>query len=282
MTILLVGGTGTTGKRLTQLLQNANYSFLIASRSPEKLPEEHRGQGVKFDWNDPTTFENPFKADTNIDRVYLICAVAVDRLAIMKPWIDLAVSKGVKRIVLVSASVFPYGGESAGAVHKYIAELGIDYCVLRPTWFMENFSTQFYHAICENNEIATSALDGRVALVSVDDIMEVAFRALVDEKSHNTDHVIVGPELLSYDEAVGILSEVIGRKITHRHMPQTEAKEFYMSFGIPEDYALMLIGVEGEIANGNEEAQFHRENKIVGETHIRDFFQTNRDIWIRK
>lgn len=147
MTILLTGGTGKTGSRLARLLKNANHPFLIATRSPEKLPELYQGQGVKFDWNDPATYENPFKADANIDRVYLIGASAVDMLTPMKPWIDLAVSKGVKRIVVLSATICSYGGPSVGAIHKYVAELGIDYCVLRPTWF---FGTSFSY---RNDEI---------------------------------------------------------------------------------------------------------------------------------
>jgi hypothetical protein len=64
----------------------------------------------------------------------------------------------------------------------------------------ENFATQFYASIRDHNEIPTTAGDGRVPLVSADDIAKVAFEALVDKKSHNTDHIIVGPELLTYDE----------------------------------------------------------------------------------
>lgn len=147
MTILLTGGTGKTGSRLAHLLKDANHSFLIATRSPEKLPEAFQGQGVKFDWNDPATHENPFKADANIDRVYLIGVPAVDMLTPMKPWIDLAVSKGVKRIVVLSATAFPYGGQSVGAIHKYVAELGIDYCVLRPSWFFGAFFLEMMRSL---------------------------------------------------------------------------------------------------------------------------------------
>lgn len=141
MTILLTGGTGKTGGPLARLLQNANQPFLIATRSPEKLPEAYRGKGVKFDWHDPSTHENPFKADAKIDRVYLVGVEAADTLTPMKPWIDLAISKGVKRIVLLSATVIPYGGVGVGTVHKYIADSGIDYCVLRPSWFFGMFLT---------------------------------------------------------------------------------------------------------------------------------------------
>lgn len=48
--------------------------------------------------------------------------------------------------------------------------------------------------------IATTAKDGKVPFIAADDIAETAFKALVDEPSHNTDHLIMGPELLTYDE----------------------------------------------------------------------------------
>lgn len=139
MTTLITGGTGKTGSRVARLLKDANHPFLIATRSPEKLPAEYRAQGVKFDWGDPTTHGNPFKADANIDRVYLIGVESTDMLTPMKPWIDLALTKGVKRIVLVGATPIPYGGQGVGGLHKYIAEVGVDYCVLRPTWFFGTF-----------------------------------------------------------------------------------------------------------------------------------------------
>jgi len=58
----------------------------------------------------------------------------------------------------------------------------------------------YYKTIREDNMIVSAAKDGKIPFVSVDDIAEVAFKALVDEKSHNTDYVVVGPELFSYDD----------------------------------------------------------------------------------
>lgn len=56
----------------------------------------------------------------------------------------------MKRFVLLSASPFERGGPSLGQVHDYLAELGekggkeeggkgIEWAVLRPTWFMGMF-----------------------------------------------------------------------------------------------------------------------------------------------
>ena len=46
----------------------------------------------------------------------------------------------------------------------------------------------------------TATEDGCIPFVSTHDIADVAFRALTDEKSHNTEHLIVGPELYTHDE----------------------------------------------------------------------------------
>ncbi len=59
--------------------------------------------------------------------------------------------------------------------------------------------------IKDQGKICTACGNGKVSFVSVTDIAAVAFRALVDEKSHNTDHVVVGPELLTYDDVCYLL-----------------------------------------------------------------------------
>jgi uncharacterized protein YbjT (DUF2867 family) len=136
MTILVIGATGKTGKPLAKLLHDANYPLLLTSRSGV-FAEPYRG--VKFDWHDKTTHENPFNADQNIDRVYMIGAEALDMTSFMGPFIDYAVTKGVKRFVLLSATTTPKGSPAMGGVHQYLEGCGVDYCVLRPTWFMGTF-----------------------------------------------------------------------------------------------------------------------------------------------
>lgn len=140
MTILLTGGTGKTGIRVARLLQKADQPVLITSRSGT-APAPFKG--VHFDWFDPATHENPFNVASDIDRIYLIGPSVLDMLTLMKPFIDLAVSKGVKRFVLLGASILEQGGPSMGEVHAYLVKLGVDYCVVRPSWFMGAFLALF-------------------------------------------------------------------------------------------------------------------------------------------
>lgn len=120
----------------------------------------------------------------------------------MKSFIDLSLTHHVKRVVLLSASLIDVGdGPNFSEVSGYVTRLGVEYAILRPTWFMENFSEQQHlPTIRDQDMIVTATGEGKVPFVSAEDIAEVAFRALTDERAHNTDHLILGPELYSYDE----------------------------------------------------------------------------------
>jgi festuclavine dehydrogenase len=55
------------------------------------------------------------------------------------------------------------------------------------------------HTISNLNSIFTAAQDGKIPFISADDIADVAYHALTDEKSANCDLRVLGPELLTYD-----------------------------------------------------------------------------------
>lgn len=216
--ILLTGGTGKVSSRIIPLLSSNGNTVLVASRSG-RCPSLLNTTGVKFDWFDSTTYASSF-SQTQINAIFLVAPPIIDCVPPMKTFIDLAVEKGVKRFVLLSASVLDAGdGPMMGKVSKYISSLGVEWAILRPTWFMgmllsasslllnyangvtENFSEmQHMFSIRDEDKIITATGEGKVPFVSADDIAAVAFRALTDEVPHNADHLILGPELWSYDE----------------------------------------------------------------------------------
>ena len=78
---------------------------------------------------------------------------------------------------------------------------------------IENFTEGWnFKTIKDEGKIYTACGDGRIPFVSAFDIAAVVFRALTDEKSHNTDHRILGPELMTYDQVcliAGLLCELL-------------------------------------------------------------------------
>lgn len=205
--ILLLGGTGKVSSRIAPLLSADGYPVILASRSGDS-PSLPKCQGVKFDWLDKATYANPFTKCDDISTVFIVAPAIFDQLPPSQAFIDLAISKGVQRIVLLSASAFEVGdGPMMAAISKYIVSLGVEYAILRPTWFMENFSEmQHVHTIREQDCIVSASGHGKVPFVSANDIAAVAFRALTDELSHDTEHLILGPELFSYDDVCSVES----------------------------------------------------------------------------
>ncbi|KAF8075718.1 hypothetical protein FPV67DRAFT_379479 [Lyophyllum atratum] len=184
----------------------------------------------------------------------------------MKPFIELALRKGVKRLVLITSSQTSTsrGNPEMGRVQKYVTELGVEYCILRPTWFMDNFGHwgHFVKGIRDEGVIKSATGGGKMPLISIGDIVDVAFNALVDENSHDTNHILVGPELLTYDEAAEIFSKVLGRKIAHQRLTDQECLDIQQVQGTHSLLAELLLELEKLVAAGCEEPFFHAQKKI--------------------
>lgn len=203
MSILVLGGRGKTASRLAELLYTSNKPFIVASRSKSDTSLHKQDY---FDWNDQQTWAPVLKhADPPIKAVYLVLPRVTDPAPIVNAFIDQAQHAGVERFVLLSAAPIEAGGRAHGQVHQYLINSGLSYCVLRPTWFMENFSEkQHLPTIRNEGKIYSATRTGRIPWVSAEDIAAVAFKALTDETSHDTDHIILGPELLSYADVSSI------------------------------------------------------------------------------
>lgn len=140
MAILLTGGTGKTSVRLGRLLQDAKIPFLLASRrgeaaAPSGMP------ATKFDFHDPSTFEVPFQhkfpGGEGISAIYLISPTVDDPETLVIAFVDYALKEhGVKRFVLLAGTSTDVGKPGPGKVWQHLVNLGVEYCVLRPTWFM--------------------------------------------------------------------------------------------------------------------------------------------------
>jgi hypothetical protein len=83
------------------------------------------------------------------------------------------------------------------------------------------------------------------------------------------------------EQAVRMLSEVIGRKIIHTRMSHGEAVVFWRQF-VPTEFAEAMVEIEDAVARGDEEACFHARSKQVGKRRLRPYFEANRELWVKK
>src|ERR1700754_775710 len=122
--ILVLGGTGKTGRRVVERLRAQGASVRVGSRS---LP---------FDWNDPSTWP---AAVEGIDAAYVSFYpdLALPGTAeVVGEFARVAAAAGVRRLVLLSGR----GEPEAQRAEQALIAAGTESTVVRCSWFAQNFS----------------------------------------------------------------------------------------------------------------------------------------------
>lgn len=258
--VLVTGATGNTGGALVPMLRARGVTVTAASRHPVA---DAGTTPVRFDWYDASTFDT---ALTDVDSVYLVPPpLDPEPVAVMAPFLSRARERGVRRVVLLSASVIEAGGPGAGQVHALLPETFPEWAVLRPSWFMQNFLGAHPHAesIRTSNVIMTATGEGRVGFIDVGDIARVAAHALVSEDLPQGDLILTGPEALSYSDVAALLTELLGRSITHQPVSQ-QALQDLLASQIDPQAAAILAAVDAAVAAGVEDRTTDVVERLTG------------------
>ncbi|MBB6551487.1 NmrA family NAD(P)-binding protein [Nonomuraea rubra] len=285
--VLVLGATGTTGSRVAAFLHERGVPVRPASRTPAgsdraasrtptgSVRAGSRGSGVpvravsgapgpyvRFDWAERRTYAPALRG---ISAVYLVAPTGVtDPVPFVEPFLEEAVRQGVRRVVQLSSSAVPEGGPGLGAVHRLVRTMMPEWAVLRPSWFMQNFTGPSLELRERDGEILSATGDGRVAFIDAGDIAAVAGHALTDERSHDTAHVLTGPEALSYDDVAALLAERHGRPVRHRAVSVDELAAHFAARGLPAEYAAVLAALDDDLRGGSEERVTGTVERITG------------------
>jgi ergot alkaloid biosynthesis protein len=268
--VLVTGGTGKTGRRVAERLSAAGREVRVAAR----------GGPHPFDWSDPGAWD---AALDSVSAAYLVPPPAGgDASAAMIAFVQAAMARGVGRFVLLSGSPIAEGGPGVGQTHLWLRENAPDWAVLRPSWFMHNFSEgQHLAAIRDEGVIYSATEDGRVPFISADDIAACAVAALTSPESLNRDVILTGPEGISYDTVARHIGEAAGRPIAHRRVSAMDLAAWYQASGRPALLAQMLGVMDTMIAGGAEDRVTGGVLELTGRPPIgfEAFAQANGALW---
>lgn len=263
--VLVVGGTGNVGKEVVRDLVKKGEHVIVGTRRPNEYPKIYPDcNPVKFDYSDPSTFE---KALEGVNRIFMISPPMdweADKK--IKPFINIAVEKGIEHLVYLSAfGVDKNDDNPQRKTELDIINSGITYTILRPNFFMENFSVGFVGPMIKYTKgIYLPAEDSKTSFISIKDIAEVAATCLTDETHHFKAYNLTGPEALSHAVVASILSDQTGEKITYNSIDEQSMRKDLIDKGLTEksvDYMEMLYrGVRsGAVAGLTNEVE-----KILG------------------
>ncbi|ADB49943.1 NAD(P)H-binding protein [Conexibacter woesei] len=200
---LIIGGSGKTGRRIVEHLTAAGHTARAASR----------GGAVHFDWHDETTWD---AALAGTEGVYLVVPQqGFEYAAPFAALLKRAEAAGVRRAVMLSARGAEFvPGNPVFAAEDVVRGSGLDWTILRPTWFDQNF-TEAYFAPGEDGAVVAPAGDGREPFVDLDDVAAVAAAALTDPRHAGRTYELSGPEALTFGELVALLAAEAGRELRY-------------------------------------------------------------------
>ncbi|MFV2175452.1 NAD(P)H-binding protein [Actinomadura sp. LOL_016] len=236
--ILVLGARGKTGRRVTARLTDLGVPVRAASRST----------GTRFEWADRATWG---PALDGAGAVYLVpMNESVDQDAVAE-FARAAVAAGVRRLVLLAARGVDGAPQPAQEpAERAVRESGAEWTILRPAWFAQNFSEDFFHAPLMAGELALPTGEGREAFVDAADIADVAVAALTGAGHAGEIYELSGPEPLPFRTAARMIAEASGREIRYTPLEVPEFTALVESQGVPPAVAAMLAGLLADIRDG--------------------------------
>lgn len=283
---LVIGSTGKVGRQVVKQLAEKGESVKAATRNAAFYKSaSNQVEAVEFDYNKKETFE---KALEGVNKVFLV-AIPLDPKAHEKlnPFIDAAIKTGLEHIVFVSALGVDYNEESSlRKVEQHIFRSGIPFTIIRPNFFMDNFTTGFIAPTIANLDgIYLSAADSKTNFIATADIGKAAVETLTNSENHlNKEYNISGSEALTHHEVAKIISETSGREIKYHPISDGDLKQSAIEAGVPEGEADQFVSLYQYTREGyfsHLESDFENITRTKPLT-FKEFAKKNSSHWIKE
>jgi uncharacterized protein YbjT (DUF2867 family) len=261
-TTLVLGGTGKTGRRVTERLSALGVPVRIGSRSGEP----------PFDWEKPDTWAPALRGVKSVYISYYPDLAVPGAVEVVGSFARLAVEKGVPRLVLLAGR----GEAEAELAEQAVRDSGADLTIVRATWFMQNFSEDYMIEHVLSGKIALPAGDTPEPFVDADDIADVAVAALTDDKHIGELYELTGPRLLTFGEAAEEISRATGREVGYAPVSIEEHAAAAAEQGVPADVIELLTYLFSEVLDGRNAHVTDGVQRALGR-EPRDFREFARD-----
>ena len=246
--ILIIGKNGKTGLRVEQRLQALGYATRGVSRSTAPA----------FDWQQPATWRAALEgAESAYVTFYPDLAIPTAEQNI-RDFVALAEDVGLRHLVLLSGR----GEQGAERAEKVLQDSGLDWNLVRSSWFMQNFSEGFMIEGILNGELVLPAGDTVEPFIDIDDIADVAVAALIRPELRNRLFEVSGPRALTFAQCAAEISQAVGYSVKFTQITIDDFIHALRTQGLPEDvlwlmnelFSVVFDGRNSNPTSGVEEA----------------------------
>jgi uncharacterized protein YbjT (DUF2867 family) len=230
---LITGAAGVLGKEIVKSAVGAGLEVRQGVRNPAKA--NPKAEAVQLDCAHPSTISLAVEAMSAM--VLMAPPLEANAPALLGPVITAATAAGVQHVVLISAFGVNHQEQAPMRIVEHLViDAGVSYTILRPNFFMENFSEGFLAStIREQNAIYLAAGDGKTSFISLEDIAAAVWAAL---QQRFAAIGLTGPAALDHSEVAKIISEVSGRTV--EFLTEQQMLAGARSQGMPEPIVAYL------------------------------------------
>jgi len=236
MTILVMGATGSVGRRLVDRLVESGQQVRAMTRDASRAEGLPAGVEVRSgDFERPETLPAVFDG---VDSAYLFSDPGTARTVLSH-----AKEAGIRRIAALSSIMADEqdGAEVRNPVEEAVRDSGLDWTILRPGPFSANARNWWAYPIRAFGMVRWVYPEARLAPIHEEDVAAVAAAALLDDSHTGRRYTLSGPEALTQTEQVRIIGKEIDRNIPFEEISPDEARAMLTGVGVPDEIVGKLI-----------------------------------------
>jgi uncharacterized protein YbjT (DUF2867 family) len=260
---LVIGGTGKTGRRVAEGLKAKGHNVRIGSRSA--VPS--------FDWNNAKGWDACLEGVTAVYITYAPDLAMPGATDAIQAFVDLARQRSVKRLVLLSGR----GEREAQACERIVQDSGLEWTIVRASWFNQNFSEGAFIDMALHGAITLPAGDQLEPYVDVDDIADVAVAAFTEDHHNGEIYEVTGPRLMTVADVAADLSKATGREIVYVDVPHEDFVTEVANSGAPKDVVWLLDYLFSTVLDGRNAHLADGVQRALGRAP-KDFADYARDV----
>lgn len=266
--ILVVGASGTVGSEAVRLLKDKGYRVRTTTSKP--MSSSGSANNVDSVQVDLATGKGIATAMEGVDKAFFLSPPGyADQYSILSPLIQEAKRRGLKKVVLMTAM----GANATDTTPFRRAEIeleksGLNYNIIRPNWFYQNFNTFWVQGIREHKKIMLPAGQAKVSFIDARDIAAVVSALLTVEGNKdqfvNQAFDLTGPEAVDHQQVAQSISDELSSAVTYENINPLDLKQGLVAAGLPVDYVDFLLMIFGYLREGYNAAVNNNVALILG------------------
>jgi uncharacterized protein YbjT (DUF2867 family) len=234
--ILVTGATGKQGSAIIRHLLKYDQKIRAMTRDPFKADELEK-LGVEAVIGDLLDSDSLVSALKGIKKMYLVTTpynTGVDEEIVQgMTAVDAARAAGVEYMVYSSVGSadrntgIPHF-DSKWKIEEHIRELGFDYFILRPVYFMDNLGSPWVLPSLKKGELELPVkVNRKLAMVAVDDIGKFLAQAFIYPEKFVGRAVEFAGEELTFPQALSMISKASGASLVYKEVPEVDSERMF-------------------------------------------------------